>query len=1426
MTQTPFVDEEELKRLEAQYAEEEKALQEQAPEYTPQTAAQTAFQEPTAAQNQAAGNVQPVKSPQEQAVQQLTGAGKPEGRQPVNRGSGFIYGSGDPNATLGEDVGQYAQRTLEGLGAAGMGLIDFGMDAIGRIPGAEWIDDAWDKHTKYQNPAFDKARKAASIVLPSITVGGAAATAGKAVQAGAVLPSLAVGGAASTVGKTVQAGGLLRGLTTLGVAVAGDVGVNVISDQSEEETITTAVKEVAPWLPVPDALVTKDTDSPEVRRQRNIYESAGLSVVGDLIGYSWSAGRSIMDWFKPNDNTAKAYKASEAMVNADEATSVRISEINTQTEALKAQADQYSALIAQDPANAFQYSVDLDNLNKAIKSLENESVTLATEYLSTGKSSLTENPLDSFIQRQQISRDLQIDEVGKARLFDDPEGVTGIDAYITPNMFPEGSTAALSIPPGNMARNMADVTAIKLGGASGSPAPIMSERAYMDLAKGNLQSRDIILDIAEATRSAGDFDATVNGFRYTKAQMSKAAFEIYKDIIAADSTEDVAKLFLNNRDVKTILDGRKISYVNDIQAEGIAYAMRDLTDKYLGRVATETSARAMDTVGREISDISEGFKALPEAADYDRFTEMIADRIGFLMSEYSLNKYIAGWALKNQDRWAQMVQKSGDPEASLRELTQQFDLRMQDATKRGQSYRDMIIKVAQERPDAAQALIDAFAVTKGDVDTIDKLMKWSAQQLSPMGLLKGSSDGLNAFAQGVWAVRYNNTLSGISALRAITANEVSLLLRPINSIMGTGIGMMMGRNTVDDLQKAFYTHGSVLDVKRKALKDSWDTFKGLWNNGKWGNDFSMDAKSLARADLVTDYNPSVWDTLGNMEKVWEKEGNFGRLYQYRFARALYDLGNWRWFKYGTNALISADAYVQTNLASQLARSRAWEEVASIGYKGGELAEHMKKATKMAYDEMFDSAGNLTDQAARYATGEIALNFDDHTSSWLSMGVNKLPLIKPFFMFPKTGVNGAKMAMSYTPLATLPGTSRYAKVLWAGDDIDKIKAALLEHNIDYDLVPNGMEIFKGLEAEYRGRVAFGGLLASSMVGYAMGGNIRGNGPVNAAERRKLRDNFNWQPKTINIGGKWVSYAGYEPLDTVLTLVGDLAYYSRDIGSTLFEDYQSKLAWTFAATFVNKTWVAGLEPLVAFASGDQTAVSRFLANEVRSMIPLSGALGVAANAVSSSQKDIYNDFVGYVKNRIPGLNKELPEQIDIYTGKALNDIDNPILRGLNAINPVKISDGTEKWRQWIIDSGWDGVQMIRKDSTGNHEYTPAEREILYRYIGEQQVWKEFDKLSRNKKYNDQLDRIRAMRVEGRTQDEINAAKSEVYSVMNQIMVNAQKSAELRLQNENQPMWNAIQESIRNKNYMQQGRIDDAARAADRRKAQIEQLTQMYR
>jgi hypothetical protein len=315
MTQSPFYTDEELEAYEQRLTPAEANTE--APE--------TLFREKTPEENQAAGNVQPVKGPEAQAKGQMMGAGQPQA--PLNKGSGFIYGSGDPNATLGEDVGAYATRTLERMGSLGMGLIDFGMDGVGRISGAQGIDDAWDKYTKFSNPAIQKVREAASIVLPSIMAGQ---------------------GSMSIASKVTGSGGLARGLATLGLTTAADVGVNLISDQSErDETFTTFIHKTAPWIPVVPGLINQDGDSPQVKRQRNIYESGALNVVGDLIGYSFEAmkagKRGIMHWFEPRDDVAKAYKAEEALTNADAATGVRLSEI----EGEKAVAQQQAAELGQ-----------------------------------------------------------------------------------------------------------------------------------------------------------------------------------------------------------------------------------------------------------------------------------------------------------------------------------------------------------------------------------------------------------------------------------------------------------------------------------------------------------------------------------------------------------------------------------------------------------------------------------------------------------------------------------------------------------------------------------------------------------------------------------------------------------------------------------------------------------------------------------------------------------------------------------------------------------------------------------------------------------------------------------------------------------------------------------------------------------------------
>merc|ERR1712072_330648 len=255
----------------------------------------------------------------------------------------------------------------------------------------------------------------------------------------------------------------------------------------------------------------------------------------------------------------------------------------------------------------------------------------------------------------------------------------------------------------------------------------------------------------------------------------------------------------------------------------------------------------------------------------------------------------------------------------------------------------------------------------------------------------------------------------------------------------------------------------------------------------------------------------------------------------------------------------------------------------------------------------------TDKALKSIQGELALNLDDGVANWINQGTTAYPISKFLLMFPRTGSNYARNALSWTPLTLIPGINKYSKTLYARTDA-QIAAALAEHGIDMATTPNARQIFKNLRAEYTGRLAFSGLLTKSLWDYSMAGNIRGNGHYNKSRRAKERDQLGYTPKTINIGGKWVSYKGIVGVDPILSILGDMAYYARDLDQPFMEEAHAKIMWTLSATFLSETPLTSIEPLVAAANGDLTGWTRLAANAARAMIPQSGALGVTSNAIT--------------------------------------------------------------------------------------------------------------------------------------------------------------------------------------------------------------------
>jgi len=1268
---------------------------------------------------------------------------------------GFYPGANDPLGNL--------QNTMQGLSVPGLAYADFAMDAAGTlIPGMDKVDDRWDEATQIDNPIHQNIRRILSIVLPAIHTGGA---------------THSLLGAAG-VSKMPW---LAKNLTRLGAYGLADGLVGLLSDTTEDHNAMKTVSDLVPGMfgpkgitPIPEAWKTKESDSPAARKMMNFYENMGLSTFGTVLGAfidSKSAIKTPLDFIEPLDDAATAYKAKEILKEAS---------VNQADDLIRLQ--------------------ELDTILSSGKlSKQNENL-LINEILDIEDRLGIGTGVEGALRRKELGFDIEADAAARRKVQDPNFDPTKIDGDVNKDIV-DPSSSARSVPgPANVARNMADTTAIKNGTSKGDPAPIITDAMREKGLMVGDKSRDAVMGVAEETRDIGRFNAVVDGIRYSAKQMNAAAWDIYTSIIAAENLDDVKALFYENRDVKNFLLGRfKVEVFNEEQARAAAFALRDLTDRFLGREVSEASARVMDTLGRESATLAEAVQKGAPYIDEDRAMDLIIDKMQFLLDEYALNKYLSGWSLRNKNWFDQVPPKELD--TVIEQLTKEFTDAENAIHARNLRFTETLKEVKKTKPHFLRPLVDAYAHSNGDVDTLMKLNKYAQGQISPMSMIKSPDPKkMSLFAKATWSVVMNNVLSGLSAARAMVGNAYQLTLKPITQLLGHGIwGAPEG---FEGVRRTLYYNGSLFETNRRAINDAYEMML------KAHKDPELMMKAYRKDFQIQD--AGEWEIAEGMRRAWEVEGDWGHILQHDIASNLRDLGKHPAMRYGMTGLVFPDAYASTMLAHHLARVRAYDDVFSeLGYF---KRSNVLVAEAKHYRSFFDANGLIKDDVLRATAGEIQLNLDDGLATWLNKGTTAYPITKFLMMFPRTASNAVKNSVSWTPLSLIPGFNKYSKTIWARTN-DEIAAALAEHGIDAARTANAEVIFKNLRAEYTGRIAFSGILVGTLWQYAMAGNIRGNGHYNASRRRKERDNFGYEPKTINIGGKWVSYKGLLGVEQVLSMLGDMAYYSSDLNESLLENWQSKLTWTIAASFLNETPLQGFEPLIAITNGDLSGWNRIIANSTRATLPLSGGAGVLANAIDSSQKDLNGEVHEYIANRLPFFKSSLPNQIDIWTGQPLNDIDSPFLRLLNAISPLKVSGTAEPWRLWLQEIEYDGLSRLRKDSTGSYEYTPKEREYIYEKIGGMQLYKQIQKLMKEPKFKEELKWLQQYRSTnaGFQNEKLKLKKKQlpIYQEINALLREAQKTAEAMLLDERPDIAETIHNQIMINEEMGTGNVPEAAR-----------------
>ena len=1304
-----------------------------------------------------------------------------------------------------------------------LSFVDLAMDAVGKFgEGGASIDDAWDEKTRFSSEYTRNLRDVAGVIVPTMTA------------------TMIAGPAAGSAVAKLGGGAIAKGLATAGVTAGIDMSVVGISDYSErDEGMMTALDG---WLDsignplgmnIPDAVKVMDDDDPALRRWKLITEAGTMSIVADGLGYLFSKGLPNLGWFKPKDDTAKQFKTQKQLENPDPASVKEVSKIEDQidenvsvieaaqkgtpTEQITAALEEMSAkrnrnfaeeisvaLGDMKPKGQRQYAAEIAKfLDNDTAGLTVKKERIIADVRDFGRSEATADPLESYVARQQATRDYQQAEIAGRKILEDPWDET-FDPDKQPLFAdPSQSATRFSIPPANIARNKADIAAENIKFVvpeEGVPTPMLTEPMLKDGLGLSEDTRDQVVKILKESEAHGQYSAEIRKVQITPEDMDESGFKLMSDIIASPSVEDLRKIIIpRKRSQSYVQGGEEISSLTPADAPITARAMKALLETYLGPDVQQTSARLLHTTSKEIGAMAQAFDQFKGVVDPDRLTDVIIDKATFLAGEYGLQKYLWGWQGQNLKWWEKIAKGQKSPVELMEQLNEAREGMKQSTSKLNADLK----KLMRENPAAAHNLAMAYDLTDGKVADQVALTKWFHRQTNVASMLinlEGDPTIIGGIAR---AIRFNNVLSGLSAAKAFVGNATALVLKPAEYMIGSGMYSLLDGDFTP-LRRGLYAFNS-FDIHGEALSDAY----AMWKRA------NKDPRSVM-ANVRADYqytDDAKWELLDRMEDQFMKEGKKGNAIVINMMRRSRDLALSPWMRWGTNAMLAIDTYSNTMLATANSKFRAWDEITTTGR--GFTPQNLEAVYQKHRANVFDKDGVIKDSWLRQTSGEVALNADDGIAQALTDLTNKVPGLLPFMMFPRTGINWVKKSLTYTPIQALV-PSKHQKLLTAGGDDQKIREALMAFGFKPDQEPQYRMIYQNLKSEYMGRMAMGTAVMGGLMNYAAGGNIRGNIPPQKADQQFWRKN-DIQPKTIKIGGNWVSYEGIIPFDPLLTFIGDLAYHQRDIGEAASQDWVGKMLWTISESFVSNTPLGGLDALVDIANptSDKVAVwKRFLANEVRSYIPMSGALGVGANLINSTQKDIYDDFQAYLFNRLPVLNTTLPDQIDFWTGQPIKEYTNPMLRIFNALSPIKVTEGEEEWRTWLLNSGYDGVSVLKKDSTSSIDYTPEQRRIIMQYMGEDKLYKEVEKMSKVPAYNDFIEKLRTYVQNGATASEIQLKKETgpFYTRLRRLVRESQQRAEFKaIKNRDIPIDTIMGAQIANK-YLMHGDIDNAIRAME--------------
>ena len=548
--------------------------------------------------------------------------------------------------------------------------------------------------------------------------------------------------------------------------------------------------------------------------------------------------------------------------------------------------------------------------------------------------------------------------------------------------------------------------------------------------------------------------------------------------------------------------------------------------------------------------------------------------------------------------------------------------------------------------------------------------------------------------------------------------STATFLRPLATAIGAGFRYPFTGDTTT-LKASLASVNAMVE----AIPESFTLFREKLNSYWKGDVASIKYKRYGGEYTKGDEN---WEVL----RRWAEDSgraNAGETAAFRLANMARNANNTNLFTYSTKLMAATDDAFAYILGRAKMREKAMRKVLELqegGYKTPKITKDLMKAYEDDfYGQVFDTQGNIVDEATLFARREVTLTQD---LTGFAKGLNDVftatPLARPFFLFARTGVNGLALTGKFTPGFNFLVKEFNEIALARPDKLDSVH----KYGIT---TPEELTNAKALQT---GRLAMGSAVTFMAVQAWMRGDLNGNGPVDRQKRQMWIDG-KWEPRTIKLGAVRVGYDQFEPFNLIMSTIADVGDASELMGEEWTENELGKISLVVAQAVTSKSYLAGIQQFVDLFGGRPGQFNRIIASLGNNQLPLSGLRNELSRLFTPYMREIASGIDQSVRNRnlllenFTSPENRLPIKYDMLNGKPLKDWDF-MTRAFNAISPVSLSLDQSPGRNFLFDSGYDLRQSTYYAPDGtNLTKLPKIRSQFQRAIGVQNLERELDKMA---------------------------------------------------------------------------------------------------